>query len=623
MDQPSIRIRGSDFVDEKGRVLLLRGVNLGGASKVPRLPDGSTHLREGFLDPRNVSFVGRPFPLEEADEHYRRLKEWGFTFLRFLVTWEAVEHEGPGLYDEAYLDYLRAVVGKAADHGISLFIDPHQDMWSRWSGGDGAPGWTLEAVGFELSNLDAVGAALTHQMHGDPFPRMIWPTNSGKLAAATMSTLFFAGDAYAPKTLVEGEPVQGWLQRHYLSAMARVAERLADLPHVVGYDVMNEPRPGYVGWKDLATRGGILSLGDAPTGFQGMALGAGIPQEVEVWKMHVASLSRAGTRRIDPAGRRAWREGFDCVWRRNGVWDLDASGAPVPLRPDHFAHFGGRPADFLEDFYRPFAMRFARAIRAVHPGSLVFLEAEEGVAAPRWDAAECAGMVFAPHWYDDLVMVKKRFLPFAGIETGTNRLVLGRRAVRRSFARQLARIKAPGMPTLLGEFGIPFDMHGGRALRTGDFRRQEAALERSMRALEDNLLSWTIWNYAADNTNSRGDGWNGEDLSVFSRDGIRDPADPDAGGRALGALLRPYPKAVAGTPLALRYDGRSRIFLFCFRHDPAADGPTELFVPRRAYPGGPRVEAGDGSWQEADGGRTLLYRPGREGGEHWIRLTPR
>ena len=39
--------------------------------------------------------MGRPFPLEEADEHFRRLKAWGLTFLRFLVTWEAVAHEGP------------------------------------------------------------------------------------------------------------------------------------------------------------------------------------------------------------------------------------------------------------------------------------------------------------------------------------------------------------------------------------------------------------------------------------------------------------------------------------------------------------------------------------------------
>jgi hypothetical protein len=172
-----MRTDGIWFKDESGRTLLLRGANLGGSSKVPTRPNGATYLRAGFFDHRAVSFVGRPFPLDEADEHFGRLRAWGVTFLRLLTTWEAIEHAGPGQYDEEYLTYLRAIVAEAAEYDIQCFVDPHQDVWSRWTGGDGAPGWTFDLIGMDRTRLDATGAAITHQLHGDPFPRMIWPSN--------------------------------------------------------------------------------------------------------------------------------------------------------------------------------------------------------------------------------------------------------------------------------------------------------------------------------------------------------------------------------------------------------------------------------------------------------------
>ena len=181
-----MRVQGDHWVDEEGRRLILRGANLGGDCKVPVMPDGDTKNKAGFYDRKGVSFVGRPFPLAEADEHFTRLSRWGLTFLRFLTTWEAVEHDGPGLYDEAYLDYLEAVVAKAGEHGISLFIDPHQDVWSRWTGGDGAPIWALEAAGFCPERLNASGAAILNQELGDAYPRMIWTSNHDRLACATM-----------------------------------------------------------------------------------------------------------------------------------------------------------------------------------------------------------------------------------------------------------------------------------------------------------------------------------------------------------------------------------------------------------------------------------------------------
>ena len=88
-----ILIRLTDF---DCSVLTLRGLNVGGNTKQPSNPDTPSHIRDGFLENGDhVSFVGRPFPLQDADQHIARIKGYGYNVIRFLVTWEAIEHAGP------------------------------------------------------------------------------------------------------------------------------------------------------------------------------------------------------------------------------------------------------------------------------------------------------------------------------------------------------------------------------------------------------------------------------------------------------------------------------------------------------------------------------------------------
>jgi len=358
-----------------------------------------------------------------------------------------------------------------------------------------------------------------------------------------------------------------------------------------------------------------------------MLLGAGYPQAVEVWEQRVTGPRLIGRRVVNPKRVCVWRDGANCVWRQHGVWDVSADGTPRLLRPNYFSVVNGRQVDFSQDYYRPFANRFAREIRSVDPDALIFLETEVGHTPPRWGAEDVSQIVHAPHWYDGFVLYLKQYSPFLGFDMLADKLVIGPRRIRTSFAKQLATYKQHafqflrGAPVLIGEFGIPFDLQHKKAYRTGDFGKQIKAMDRSLRALEDTLLSGTLWNYTADNTNLDGDQWNGEDLSIFSRDQQTDPQDIHSGGRALPAVVRPYARAVAGEPLRMAFDLNSKVFTFGFRHDATVTAPTELFVPNYQYPRGYAVEVSDGTVEIDREQQVLRYHHTTARDIHTIRLT--
>jgi hypothetical protein len=510
-----------------------------------------------------------------------------------------------------------------------VIIDPHQDVWSRFSGGDGAPGWTLESVGLDLTRFHDSGGAIVHQLHGDPFPTMAWPLNGSRLVAATMFTLFFGGSDFAPRTLVNGEPAQEYLQRHYVAAFQQVAKRLQGLDCVIGFEVFNEPLTGFIGLKDLTRPFLPIPFGAMVSPIQSMLLGDGIPQEIEVWERTLLRSRLVERRMVNPKRLRIWREGYDGVWRQNGIWDLDEKGRVRILKPHHFACVDGREVDFSRDYLRPFTNRFARAIREALPETMIFVQTDPRAAPPHWGPEDAPNIAYAPHWYDATVLFLKTYSPWIGFDVHTGRVVLGPRRVQRSFAGQLGKHKQyaaerlGNAPTLIGEIGIAYDLNRRRAYRTGKFDLQARAMDRSLRAAEENLLSYTLWNYTPDNDNARGDQWNGEDLSIYSVDQRADPNDIHSGGRALEAVARPYPIATAGEPLKLRFDPRKRVFTYEFRHDPALRAPTEFFVPAFQYPNGYDVWISDGECEALPDEQLMIYWHSPERKTHRVRITPR
>ncbi|HVT35333.1 MAG TPA: endoglucanase, partial [Nevskiaceae bacterium] len=76
-----------------------------------------------------------------------------------------------------------------------------------------------------------------------------------------------------------------------------------------------------------------------------------------------------------------------------------------------------------------------------------------------------------------------------------------------------------------------------------------------------------------------GDGWNQEDLSIFSRD--QQDAPDDDGGRAVEGFCRPYVQRAQGVIERVHWSEHERVFSAALQLDPAIPGETEVFLPRR------------------------------------------
>ncbi|CAG8496433.1 9253_t:CDS:2 [Diversispora eburnea] len=614
--------------DSLDRTVLFRGINLSGASKNPFNPSIPSHQLEGFFDHRNVSFIGRPFPLSEADKHFSRLKQWGFNFLRFIVTWEALEHSGPGIYDTEFIDFVIKVLIKAGEYGFKCFIDPHQDVWSRLSGGSGAPGWTLDLVGLNIRNFADTEAAIVHNTYKklDEFPKMVWSTNYYKLVSATMFTLFYSGNLYAKKCVVDGVNIQEYLQSHFCNAYKKLAEKICEAKLndwvVVGYDTMNEPSWGYAGIKDLnkIPKFQEYRRGKTPTPFQTMLLGEGIPCNLQIWDIGWYGFVIVGVEKVDPKGKTAWLEkepqGYSwkkgsefpregCIWSGHGIWDKNSKKL---LKKDYFANNPntGKPLDWKEECLKPFIEKYTQTIRSVQPKAIIFVQPSVLEPPPRFNESGSDRIIYSPHWYDGLTLVQKQFnwwnIDYLGFKRGKYKSLIpaikvGDKAIKKNFAEQLGVIKSDGEKYL-----------NKKAYNDGDYSLQVKAMEANLQALEANLLSFTLWNYCSDNDHQWGDQWNGEDLR-FNRTGFN--RGLDIGGRALESLLRPFPIKTCGEPRHLTFDPYKKYFEYRFTNpeNPKNNTPTEIYLPRYHFNDAEdfNVYHSSGKWKWDRDSQLLLY----------------
>jgi hypothetical protein len=295
----------------------------------------------------------------------------------------------------------------------------------------------------------------------------------------------------------------------------------------------------------------------------------------------------------------------ECPFEQAGAYDATRRNPPDET---FFTHRGDRELQLERDYMRPFFAHVADTVRDVRANWLIFAEVEPNrvFAGHGFPPGMPTRTVNASHWYDLATLGGKRFNPRELRDAPDARVA--EKAVTDRFTSQLANIaKAAdtlgpdGAPTLIGEFGIPFDLDEGAAYAawaTGDrspapWAKHVLAQSLMYDAMDRLFLSSTQWNYTASNRNDAiaGDNWNQEDLSIFSRDQDTGDNDANSGGRAIEGFSRPYARRIQGEPKRMSFDRRTKIFRLVFDADPSIAAVTEIYIPPAHYPHGARIHA--------------------------------
>jgi endoglycosylceramidase len=226
------------ILDAHGREVLLKGVNADGivdyyrsgvspaeALKTPYPTDPAAYAN-GLCPPDDPHVEG----VVLCDFDFDQMRPLGYDEIRLNLSWSLLEPQ-PGKIDSAYVNRIAQVVGWARSAGIYVVLDMHQDAWSKYIytrpgetcvppnkatvGYDGAPAWA--------SDHATPACALNGTRELDP-------------AVAEQFDKLYAN---APG------PDGVGLQDHYANAMLALAQRFHDDPTVAGYEIINEPHPGF------------------------------------------------------------------------------------------------------------------------------------------------------------------------------------------------------------------------------------------------------------------------------------------------------------------------------------------------------------------------------------------
>jgi endoglycosylceramidase len=220
------------ILDSSGREVLLKGVNVDGlvdyyqsGLAVP-YPTSPRAYSSGACPADDSAVEG----VDVCRYDFSQLIPLGYDAIRLNISWSLLEPT-PGTVDSVYLNRIAQVVGWAKSAGIYVVIDMHQDAWSKYI--YTAPGETCAPPLQAIRGFD--GAPVWASKHVMPVCALNGVRELDLAVQEDFQKLY--DDAAAPDGV--------GLQEHYAHAVLALAERFHEDPTVAGYEIINEPSPGF------------------------------------------------------------------------------------------------------------------------------------------------------------------------------------------------------------------------------------------------------------------------------------------------------------------------------------------------------------------------------------------
>jgi endoglycosylceramidase len=164
-------------------------------------------------------------------------EDLGLNFIRLGVMWAGWEPT-EGTVNATYVSAVRTLLDAAADAGIAVLIDLHQDVISRATCGEGVPDWAVTKVASHLG-LDNLTSTFPLPV-APPFSTSPPPYGD---CEKTLFTDFY--QSYA-SNVIFGELYSGILRPAFLRHWESVAAEFGSHGAVLGFELINEPWSGNV-----------------------------------------------------------------------------------------------------------------------------------------------------------------------------------------------------------------------------------------------------------------------------------------------------------------------------------------------------------------------------------------